>query len=467
MTANRENPNPHLSPPSAEELAFHADPRIRAMNLPAANKRYTERVLEPSLPIPGPSRFLYARTPYGGRMTNRITQVSPKGLVHTRGGCGFAPYIERPRWVQNTPPPSKPPMVWQDGDFLIVSPEVRAIFCRRDAASIEFCEIDWEYRDGSRLEGYGLLDVIRLVHAYDYARSRVDVHLYQDGRIYLSLWRDPTVLRTDIPADIHFFREARSRKLFISRELASELAPYAAKDLEFESPHGLSERVELVKHRKRVFTEEPPAPAIVHQLPFAAEPADAGLQRRISNEIVPLLDACQFAQAEERLAGWMSALTEGPWHVAITPGMAITTPPSAVASLLNAFVAEAAKQQKPKALYAEMNGFDINPDEWFFSVFAFVEDGGREEFDWLGDFYASTDERCIITGLEALQAVYQRWMSEGAAFPHGHDGAREIANTLVIVRFQRLLQEALALTRIRVPLLASAHDCAELTIEIG
>jgi hypothetical protein len=467
MTANRENPNPLSSPPPPEELALLEHPLVLGAKPLHPRDPFAEVVLEPTLPIPGPSRFLKLRTPFPGRTTSRLTEISPKKFVLAGHGCGFANYTERPRMLQSVPRPAKPPHIWTyHGDCLIVSPEVRDIFCRYDASAVEFCEIDWEYQDGTRLEGYGMLDVIRLVYAYDYARTCVDVHVYEDGRKLVSFWRGPTVLRPDLPSDLHFFREARDRRLFISRELASELAPYAGKDLVFESPHGLRERVVLEKRRRRTYAEPAPPPAIVHDLPRAADPPGADLQLRITKDILPLLEAGHFTAAEDRLAAWMRELPEGPYHVAIAPGTQISNAASEVAEYLDAFYAQAAGEAKPKVLYAEMNAFEINPEEWFFGLFAFAKDGGRESYEWTGDFYAATDENCVIRGLEPLQTVYAEAMRKGAAFPRGHDDANRIADVLVIVRFQRLLQEALAHVKHRVPLIASAHDYDEFIVEI-
>ena len=106
-----------------------------------------------------------------------------------------------------------------------------------------------------------------------------------------------------------------------------------------------------------------------------------------------------------------------------------------------------------------MNAFTINPDEWFFDLFAFSQEG-NESFDWLGDFYASTDCSCVIKGMERLQAVYDQREMEPRLFA-GHDDAKMLAEMLVIIRFQRLLQQALAHTKVEVRLLASAHDRPE------
>ena len=54
-------------------------------------------------------------------------------------------------------------------------------------------------------------------------------------------------------------------------------------------------------------------------------------------------------------------------------------------------------------------------------------------------------------------AVYAAWNQDTQLFK-GHDDARALADPLVVVRFQRLLQAGLALVKHNVPLLATAHD---------
>jgi hypothetical protein len=64
-----------------------------------------------------------------------------------------------------------------------------------------------------------------------------------------------------------------------------------------------------------------------------------------------------------------------------------------------------------------------------------------------------TDE---LRGMERLQAVYAD-RSMGSARQH-HPDAALLADALVIVRFQRLLQEALAFSKTKLPFYATAHD---------
>ena len=209
-----------------------------------------------------------------------------------------------------------------------------------------------------------------------------------------------------------------------------------------------------------------PPPAIVHDLPNVTTDRFAQRMRSRTTEIELLLDAGDFAAVEDKLSGWVRELPESPLHVAIEPGVAIDTPAAVVAEYLDDFVAEAATQGKPEVIYAELNDFAINPDAWFFDLFSFDEDGGREEYDWLGSFSVAATDRCFIRGLEALQSVYDD-LEENAQLLKGHDEARRLVTLLVIVRFQRLLQEALAIASCKLPLLAGAHDQGdEYTVEI-
>lgn len=119
---------------------------------------------------------------------------------------------------------------------------------------------------------------------------------------------------------------------------------------------------------------------------------------------------------------------------------------------------------KPKVIYAELNAFTINPDQWHFGLFAFEFDGGREDYNWLGDFGACSDDWFVIRGMEPLQAIYAK--RDSSISDPQYSRASEIAEWLVIVRFQRMLQNALPLIKRKIPLLASAHDYSELIVQI-
>jgi hypothetical protein len=406
----------------------------------------------------GPSRFLELREGKSRRTALGREFLNEQNYIFSLPGLGFK-FAQRPHFQQNRPRPTRLPQLWSFFHWLVVSPEVRDVLCRFDAAAVEYCELDWKFQDGTGLDGYGLVEIFRLLYAYDYPRCQVEVGLADSGR-YIRHMDHPRVLRTNLPSDVHLFRDARWRgHIYVSRALAAALAPFAADDLQFEDPHD-GARVAL-KTKKVKYTGAAAPPAIVHSLPPMTVPAELDVHRRMRLEIPPLLRAGKFVAAEEMLSEWMRALPPSPYHVIIEPDVQITTPAAEVADYLNGFIAS--QSELPKVLYAEMNAFIINPDRWFFDVFAFSFDGGREEeYDWLGDFYAEPESSLRITGLEKLQEVYSKWSEVGRE----HSSAGALAETLVIVRFQRLLQAALPLMIRKLPLLASAHDYDEYIVEI-
>ena len=76
-----------------------------------------------------------------------------------------------------------------------------------------------------------------------------------------------------------------------------------------------------------------------------------------------------------------------------------------LADYLNAFYKSVKGRIKVKAMYCEMNGFTINPDQWFLDSFAFDKFGGTDDFDWLAEWEPenSTPDIFVISGYEALQ----------------------------------------------------------------
>lgn len=93
-----------------------------------------------------------------------------------------------------------------------------------------------------------------------------------------------------------------------------------------------------------------------------------------------------------------------------------------------------------KALYFEMNEFDINTDLWYIDGFAYEEDGGLDPVDmeWLADVSsdAITEDQYALTGYEQLQEAF-----ENAEFGvEDTQKARDWCEQLVITRFMELMR---------------------------
>lgn len=184
-----------------------------------------------------------------------------------------------------------------------------------------------------------------------------------------------------------------------------------------------------------------------------------------------------MARVEEAL----KALPDSPFHVVL--GLQFTNAPDEVATILDGFLRDAKGRHPVGAVYAETNGFDINPDEWHFNAFSYENYGGQSNFDWLSDFTDSSSDM-VLTGMEPLQKVYEAWENreefgeddEGAEdddgimplpladtpFPDGgasFEDARDVCSLLVVIRFQDLMRRAVPLMReLQVPLLATGHE---------
>ncbi|GFE82343.1 hypothetical protein GCM10011487_43430 [Steroidobacter agaridevorans] len=186
----------------------------------------------------GESRFVVIRTDFDYVQPSNVVWVNqpnpPGWLGH---GAGFASLRDgRPRFTEDQPRPAQVSGGWNYASWMIVSPRFAATIRRFDPDVIETVEIDWEFADGQKLEGYAFLDVTRLLHAYDYRRSVAHVKIHESGQKFIHLGA-PTALKADLPANVHVFREAYFRgDVFCSRELARALLEAEPHGFYFEDP---------------------------------------------------------------------------------------------------------------------------------------------------------------------------------------------------------------------------------------
>jgi len=160
------------------------------------------------------------------------------------------------------------------------------------------------------------------------------------------------------------------------------------------------------------------------------------------------LDGCEAAACDV-----LRALSNSPFHIAAD--LAITNDPAEAAEHFDDFYRAESVNLAVRAVYTEMNGFDINPDRWYCDLFAYSADGGLEDFDWLCDWQSNPFEDYTITGLEQLQAVYA---SKAFSDPANHD-ASYLSSVVVVTKFQRFMQRASErMTALRMPLYVTAHD---------
>lgn len=142
-------------------------------------------------------------------------------------------------------------------------------------------------------------------------------------------------------------------------------------------------------------------------------------------------------------------------------GLRFNNSPPIVLNEVNRFVAVCSASFNPKAIYLEMNGFDINTDRWYFDFFGYdCDESENEDLDWLSDWQSPPFEEVSLTGLEPTQQCFATYVDESC---HEDPDAREawgISVSLVVIKFAILVRDALASASIArpIPLLVTAHD---------
>ena len=138
-----------------------------------------------------------------------------------------------------------------------------------------------------------------------------------------------------------------------------------------------------------------------------------------------------------------------------------TNKPRSVLTSINKFIDACSKEFAIKAVYLEMNGFDINPKRWYFDSFGFVRCGSTSEsLDWLCDWQSPNWPPVTLTGLEDVQLDFEWYHAKEIWRDKKFTRQYDLAVLLVLCKFLLLIELALAAgKRSRpLPLLATAHD---------
>ena|SRR5262245_10026341 len=174
---------------------------------------------------------------------------------------------------------------------------------------------------------------------------------------------------------------------------------------------------------------------------------------KLQEELAPVLLSGDVAGCENAVATRLKELPHSPFHIVLN--LSITNSPEEIASHFDGFFNKEKERFRIATAYTEMNGFDINPDRWFFDVFAYEQYGGHNDYDWLSDWQSHYYPDMTLTGLEALQEVY----ADDASGAVELNDARSLAGLLVVIKFQDLICRAAPHIReLQFSLLATAHD---------
>ena len=129
-------------------------------------------------------------------------------------------------------------------------------------------------------------------------------------------------------------------------------------------------------------------------------------------------------------------------------GNSFTNPIEDLVNWIDGFYKDVSKKIDIKALYFEMNEFDINTDAWYINGFAYEKDGGLdlEDMDWLSDWKrdTATTEEFILQGFENLQHSFENIeeKEENGEWTDEMQEARDWCEQIVISRFMEFMAKA-------------------------
>lgn len=169
----------------------------------------------------------------------------------------------------------------------------------------------------------------------------------------------------------------------------------------------------------------------------------------VAQQVIPSRRSLDFDKCELLVKSALESHTVSPFHIVLD--LNFTNDPESVGSVFSKFYVKESKRFPVSAIYTETNGFDINPDRWYFDLFAYSSDGGPEDLDWLSDWQSEQYPETTLTGMEDLQEVY-------AEAELGSESTY-LASLMVVLKFQKLIYLARPYMQTNnIPVYSTAHD---------
>ena len=129
------------------------------------------------------------------------------------------------------------------------------------------------------------------------------------------------------------------------------------------------------------------------------------------------------------------------------------------------FISECNKTFEVKTIYLEMNGFDINPDRWYFDLFGYktLPEEDDDILDWLSDWQSPDFQDVTLTGLESIQELFEQYEEENSDLNLDEQDKdleynHELATLMVMAMFCKLIDESLGNSKLNLHVYATAHD---------
>jgi len=172
--------------------------------------------------------------------------------------------------------------------------------------------------------------------------------------------------------------------------------------------------------------------------------------------------------AVDQFIGWaeegLRTIHDTPFHTVL--GLSFDHLIEPAADYLASFFEKASSLFPVRSMYFEMNGFEINPDCWFFSGFAYETGGTIWDPDWLADWNYEAGDIFVLSGMESVQDAYAKHFIErdGEVKSLQIEVAESIASHLVCAHYISLIAKSHRRAKLRdealrgLQVVATAHD---------
>jgi len=157
-------------------------------------------------------------------------------------------------------------------------------------------------------------------------------------------------------------------------------------------------------------------------------------------EILDFEKAINIAEKE------LEKITPTEFHEII--GKPFTNSVDDLVNWIDDFYKETSKKIEIKAMYFEMNEFDINTDVWYIDGNAYKKDDGLDldDMEWLSDCErdAMTTNEFVLTGYEKFQTLFEtiEEKEENDEWTDEMQDARDWCEQIIISRFMELMKKA-------------------------
>ncbi|MBF0379048.1 MAG: hypothetical protein HQK72_16445 [Desulfamplus sp.] len=179
----------------------------------------------------------------------------------------------------------------------------------------------------------------------------------------------------------------------------------------------------------------------------------------IASKIQPYIKKGDIDSSIKIVINELKEIPDTPFHNVVN--CKFRNSPEEIADYITEFIEKERERIDIKSVYIEMNDFDINPDIWFFDLFAYKIHGGHDDYDWLSNWHSDNYSSITLAGAEELQKIYENYENgkyEEEENEEDYSNARDLASLLIVLYFQKLIKEAAALIdNLQIPILATAH----------